>query len=284
MSESSLKGHSNPTADVRLISQSNRPIIVIEGRTDEYLLRSFDVDEKFTIKMAGNRNRLKKLVEDIDSDKCVFLYDRDFEDIIPDPRAIPYPGADREAFICDSVGMSVIEKLASEGKDSPVNSDVIHDSIVGLSRRIGLFKSLNYRREWYVRFDDWKWVEARLKKASRQGAGWEQLPELVDEAILNSDRSRLPENFEQTKFPLYSGKDYIFALGYFLGSFSNSEYKVGGGHHAVIIKFHLLLEIFDEKVVSLRPAAVVEFFDSLNDIPKPKAVINRENRAASTSR
>lgn len=213
----SLKDYDLASERLRAISQSPTSVIVVEGMDDERLLRSVGIATACSIVIVEGKQNVKTAMLGVESERCLFLYDRDFDTLFDDSRSICYPGADREAYLCDLVLGDVIESYASRARVEVDVRDRFLQSVYTCARAVGSLRDKNSKRGLGIDFDDINWLHDRIKKASvesrkKQVDFEEALVRVIENWLVTNLPKVSPLGVDSDNDTLYRGKDLIYIL------------------------------------------------------------------------
>ncbi|MFD8112016.1 DUF4435 domain-containing protein [Streptomyces microflavus] len=240
----SLRHYDNLTDRIRQHRQvDKRPIVIVEGTTDEEFLVDVFGEMWALFSAAGRANVISHLKEVLKSTDNVYgVVDRDFDDEVAAAEAerlpvMTYRNADLEGMLASQDTLKVV--LGSFGREGATNLDLaqVLSEVEQLTRPISLLRRANYLREWGLKFDA---VEPAEKINQRDlnfnVVGYCQA--LVTASLKPPPLSEVIEVATgKTPTPLptcphgavnyYNGKDFAAVLGVFLrkklGSLTKSQ-------------------------------------------------------------
>ncbi|MCW8220084.1 MULTISPECIES: DUF4435 domain-containing protein [Streptomyces] len=157
----SLRSYEDLPARIRLHRQGDaRPIVIVEGPTDEGFLKDAFGDGWVYFSAAGRPNALSAICEVVhQGTQSVFcVVDRDFDDEISSPQyarmpIITYRNADLEAMIANEDTLAVtLRSFGRAGVDS-LDLATVLDEIAKVTQPISLLRRSSYVNGWGLNFD-----------------------------------------------------------------------------------------------------------------------------------
>lgn len=236
---SSLAEYRDPFSELRMIlSGEDELVLVVEGPGDKRFWSEVSSASRPGIRIYSicGKGSLRNAVGAFEHSHLRFVYDRDFDPIISDPRAIAYPGRDFEAFLLGSVqdfqrDASILElflkevrlTLDVEGSSNPIRRQIASSYLSAweLASLLAFFKELNQERNLSISFNGNELLFSVLKRFKRDLKKGKGSRENFVEKLINSVRKYFQAAGEMEPSPQEvsgvdpSGKDVLWIFSYF---------------------------------------------------------------------